>query len=123
ETLNETLNKKVILSKEHISKVEAIDTKLAELSGRVIQIESKFSTPTLLFNAFKAAPFRGGRFNIGHFNDVPTNYGSHLDPFSGKFTAPQNGFYLISIEIKATKNGSYNVKCFRTSKNPPFGYR
>ncbi|CAL1544341.1 unnamed protein product [Lymnaea stagnalis] len=120
ETLNDTLNKKVILSKEHISKVKSIDTQLAEISVKVKHIENKFNQQTLLFNAWKIVDARHGCINVDKFTDVSTNYGSHFDQSSGKFTVPLNGFYLISVVINGITKGSCTIKCFQYVKYEEF---
>ncbi|CAL1544345.1 unnamed protein product [Lymnaea stagnalis] len=112
ETLNETLNKKVILSKEHISKVEAIDTQLAEISGKVTLIERKFNQPTLLFNALKIVSSEKCT-NIGGFDIVFTNNGDHFDPLSRTFTAPLSSFYLISIHVIKSTRESFKIRCLQ----------
>ncbi|CAL1544343.1 unnamed protein product [Lymnaea stagnalis] len=114
ETLHETLNKKFILSREHISKIQAIEADLAKISER------KFNKPNVGFRACKMIYFKLGSILIDKYDDVPTNYGIHFNQSSGKFTAPLNGFYLIIIHSKGIEelNGSFSVKCIQKMKNP-----
>ncbi|CAL1544349.1 unnamed protein product [Lymnaea stagnalis] len=113
----ENVNKKL----EILTKVEAIDTELAKISRKVAQIESKVNHPTILFNACKKLNPSLGCY-VDKFDDVSTNFGSHFDQSSGEFTAPLDGFYLISINIFGIPEGSFNIECIQKVKNMQFTF-
>ncbi|CAL1544346.1 unnamed protein product [Lymnaea stagnalis] len=121
EMLKEPLHKKEIFSKGHVLKqVEHFDKELAEISGKVTQIERKINHPTIGFFASKTLDASHICKYIDTFESVSANYGSHFNQSSGEFTAPLNGFYLIILNKHGGKEtiGLHKISCIQKMKNP-----
>ncbi|CAL1542336.1 unnamed protein product [Lymnaea stagnalis] len=95
--------------------LETIQNGLAEVSRKIDQIEKDWVKPSVGFFALKHSPLPAG--DVTEF-DCKDNYGRHLDTSSGRFTAPLNGFYLISTSTYSQSNTFCKI-CLHRMKYQP----
>ncbi|CAL1537630.1 unnamed protein product [Lymnaea stagnalis] len=100
ETFREALNK-IPITKSPISlKMDGIESQFVDLSNKIVEIESKCRLPNVGFYAWSTFDLDLGPHYLENFSNVWGNYGDHFGSTSGKFTAPLDGLYLMSISAK-----------------------
>ncbi|CAL1542334.1 unnamed protein product, partial [Lymnaea stagnalis] len=95
------------------------ENQIAQLNEKISHLELKCSLPNFGFYASTTiSVLSNWLLDVSKFDYVGANYGDHFDPVTGKFTAPLNGLYLISMSaLPGSINGTYYTYCYLRRNN------